>query len=239
MLIAFVVAAVVVVVVIVLPLADRVLAGLAERKAADYLSEPFGYPATVRVRAKPFLTQALRGRYSDVEVLGVLRIGEISGATLVAHLTNANLPLRELLGGSARELPCERVRGHLLLPYPELARISPIPGLSLAYDSDRLLATAALPVPGISQLARVTGEAVLSLNGTGGVWLRMRGVSVAGVSLPRGVLSQLMPTLSVLIPLPALPYGLRVDELHATASGLEVKGSAESVVFRPTQVAAA
>lgn len=239
MLIALVVVAIVAVLAIMLLLTDRVLAGVAERRASDYLSEPFGHPATVRVHARPFLTQALRGRYSDVEVVGGLRIGEINGASLVAHLTNAYLPLHELLGGRARELPCEHVRGRLLLPYSELARIARIPGLRLTYDQGRLLATAALPVPGISQLARVTGEAVLSLTETGGVWLRMRGVSVAGISLPNGVLRQLLPTLSVPIPLPALPYGLHFDELRPTASGLEVDGSAEAVVFRRRQVATA
>jgi hypothetical protein len=226
-----VVAVLLAVLAIVLPLVDRVVAAAAERKASEYLSEPFGHPATVRVHAKPFLTQALRGCYSDVEVLGGLRIGDINGATLVAHLTNAYLPPRELLGRRATELPCERVQGRLVLPYPELARLSRIPGLSLAFDGERLLATAAVPVPGISQLARVTGEAILSLTATGDVWLQIRGVSVAGITLPGLVLKQLLPTLNVPIPLPPLPYGLHFDELRPTASGLVVDGSAEAVVF--------
>lgn len=215
-----------------LPALDRVLAALAERKAAEYLSAPFGHPATVRLHGRPFLTQALRGCYRDVEVLGGLRIGEITGATLVAHLTNAHLPLRELLGGRTTELPCERVTGRLLLPYAELAPLARIPGLSLGFEGERLLATAALPVPGISQLARISGEAVLTLAGRESVWLQIRGVSVAGITLPSLVLSQLLPTLNVPIALPPLPYGLRLDELRPTASGLVVDGSAEAVVFR-------
>jgi hypothetical protein len=225
------VAVVLVVLALVLPLVDRFVAALAERKAAEYLSEPFGHPATVRVHATPFLTQALRGRYTHVEVLGGLRIGEINGATLVAHLTNAYLPPRELLGRRVTEMPCERVEGRLLLPYPELARVARIPGLTLAFDGERLLATAALPVPGISQLARVTGEAILSLTAGGDVWLQIRGVSVAGITLPSLVLSQLLPTLNVPIPLPPLPYGLRFDELRPTAAGLVVDGSADAVLF--------
>lgn len=236
MLIAIVVLLVLVaVLVIVLPLVDRVVAALAERKASEYLSAPFGHPATVRVHAKPFLTQALRGRYADVEVLGTLRIGEINGATLVAHLTNTYLPPRELLGRRATELPCERVQGRLVLPYPELARVARIPGLRLAFEGERLLATAALPVPGLGQLARVTGEAILSLTGSGDVWLQLRGVSFAGIALPGVVLSQLLPTLNVPIPLPPLPYGLRFDDLRPTANGLVVDGSAEAVVFRPAR----
>jgi hypothetical protein len=227
-----VVAVLIVVIALVLPLVDRLLAATAERKASEYLSEPFGHPATVRVHGRPFLTQALRGRYGDVEVLGGLRIGDINGATLVAHLTNAYLPARELLGGRAHELPCERVQGRLVLPYAELARIARIPGLSLAFTGEQLMASAALPVPGISQLARISGEAALSLSSTGAVWLQIRGVSVAGITLSSLVLNQLLPTLNVPIPLPTLPYGLRLDELRPTATGLVVDGSADAVVFR-------
>jgi hypothetical protein len=227
-----VLAALAVLAAVTLPLVDRVLAALAERKASEYLSEPFGHPATVRVHGTPFLTQALRGRYRDVEVLGGLRIGDITGATLVAHLTNAYLPLRELIGRRATELPCERVEGRLLLPYPELARLARIPGLTLAFDGERLIAVAALPVPGISQLARISGQAVLSLDRAGAVWLQIRDVSVAGITLSSLVLNQLLPTLNVPIPLPRLPYALRLDELRPTANGLVVDGSADAVVFR-------
>lgn len=226
-----VIVAVLVLLAIALPLLDRVVAASAERKASEYLSAPFGHPASVRVHAKPFLTQALRGRYSDVEVLGQLTIGEIKGASLVAHLTNAYLPPRELLGGRANELPCERVEGRLVIPYPELARVARIPGLSLAFDGERLLATAALPVPGISQLARISGRAVLSLTDHGGVWLQIRDVSVAGIALSSFLLSQLLPTLNVPIPIPPLPYGLHFDELRPAANGLVVDGSADAVVF--------
>jgi len=227
-----VIAGLLVLVAVTLPMADRTLAALAERKASEFLSEPFGHPATVRVHGTPFLTQALRGRYRDVEVLGTLRIGEINGATLVAHLTNAYLKPLELLGRRARELPCEHVSGRLLLPYGELARLARIPGLTLAFEGERLLATAALPVPGISQLARVSGHAVLTLAGGDAVWLSVRGVGVAGITLPGPVLSQLLPTLTVPIPLPPLPYGLRLDELVPTANGLVVDGSADAIVFR-------
>ncbi|HEV7205306.1 MAG TPA: DUF2993 domain-containing protein [Jatrophihabitans sp.] len=230
-----IVAAVAVLAVLALAVAllDRVCVALAERKASEYLSQPFGHPATVRVHGTPFLTQALRGRYNQVDVSGGgLRVGDMTGATLTAHLTNIYLPLRELLGGRTTELPCEQVTGQIVLPFGELARAARIPGLELRLVDDQLVASAALPVPGISQLARVSGEAVLSLDNGGSVWLRIRGVSVAGISLPGIVLNQLLPTLNVPIPIPELPYGLRLHELRPSPSGLVVAGSAEAVVFR-------
>jgi hypothetical protein len=212
-------------------LADRLLAALAERKASEYLSEPFGHPANVRVHGAPFLTQALRGRYRDVEVSGGgLRIGEMAGATLDAHLHNIYLPPRDLLSGRTGELPCERVSGRIVLPYGELARVSRIPGLALSYEKGRLVASASLPVPGISQLARVSGDARLSVV-DGAVWLRVSGLSVAGLGLTALVIKQLMPGMSVQIPLPPLPYGLRLDAIEPGGGGLVVRASAAAVVF--------
>ncbi|MEO9108852.1 MAG: DUF2993 domain-containing protein [Jatrophihabitantaceae bacterium] len=213
-------------------LADRNLAGLAERKASQYLSAPFGHAAVVRLHGAPFLTQALRGRYREVEVAGGgLKIGDMTGATLDARLHNVYLPLRGLRTGRTTELACEHVNGRLVLPYGEVARVSPIPGLSLAYERERLIASAALPVPGISQLARVSGNAQLSVH-DGVVWLRVSGVSVAGLSLTALVIKQLLPRLNVPIPLPALPWGLRLGEITPTSAGLVVHGAADAVVFR-------
>jgi hypothetical protein len=216
-----------------LALLDRICAALAEHKASEYLAEPFGHQPLVRVFGTPFLTQAVRGCYREVMVSGGgLRIGDMTGATLNARIRNAYLPLGELLGRRARELPCEHVEGEIVIPYGELARVSRIPYLTLRYEDGSLVAGAALPVPGISALAKVSGEALLSIVGNGAVWLRLGGVSVAGITLPRVVLDQLLGTLSVPIPMPELPYGLRLTELKATPTGLMVCGSADATTFR-------
>ena len=55
---------------------------------------------------------------------------------------------------------------------------------------------------------------------------------MAGISLPSLVVKQLLPSLNVPIPLPPLPYGLRLDSLTPSASGLVVAGSARDVVFK-------
>ncbi|MGI8677089.1 MAG: LmeA family phospholipid-binding protein [Jatrophihabitans sp.] len=227
-------------VVLGLPVLDRGAAAVAERTAAEYLSIPFGHPARVRVHGTPFLTQALRGCYRAVDVSsGGLRIGDMTGATLDASLRNVYLPIRDLIRRRASELPCEHVEGQIVLPYGELARVAKIPGLELSLDAHgRLVASAALPVPGLSQLARVSGHAVLTLAGGNAVWLRIRGVAVAGITVPGLVLSQLLPALNVPIPIPPLPYGLQLDELRPTRDGLVVLGSADAVVFRRLGVAA-
>lgn len=232
--IVLVVPAAVAVLAVVAGLADRSVAAFAERKASAVLSAQFGHPPAVRLHHVPFLTQALRGRYRDVEVAGGgLRIGQISGATLEARLANVWLPPRGLLNGSIREVPCEHVVGRLVLPYGEIARASRLPGLTLEFVDGHLLATAAVPVPGISQLARVSGRARLSVEANT-VWLQVTRPSVAGLSATALVLGQLMPRLTVPIPLPALPWGLRIDGLDPGPDGLVVRASASAAVLKAT-----
>lgn len=217
--------------VLAVPTLDRFVHALAERKASEYLAEPFGGPATVRVQDRPFLPQARRGIYRNIEVAGNLQLGELGQARLVAHLSNVHLPTRELLGRRTREVACEHVRGRLVLPYDGLARAAGIPGLELTFGGEKLLASAAVPIPGLNQIARVTGEAVLTQAGAGAVWLRLNGVSIVGLALPSVVWNQILPRLNVPVPLPALPYGLHIDELRPTAVGLVADGSADAVVF--------
>ncbi|WP_375501868.1 DUF2993 domain-containing protein [uncultured Jatrophihabitans sp.] len=233
MLIALAVVALVLLVAISLVFVDRSVAALAERRAAEVLSEPFGRLATVRVLGRPFLTQALRGRYGEVHVTGGgLVIGDLTGATLDARLNTVYLPARDLLHRRVEEITCDRVSGQVVLPFGELARVAPIPGLRLRLVGDRLMASAALPIPGFSQLARIDGQAVWTIGNGSAVWLRIRGVSVAGVSVPSIVMNQLLPALDVPVALPALPYGLRIDDVRPTREGLVVTGAADAPVFR-------
>jgi hypothetical protein len=228
-----VVLAILVVAFVALAASDQAIARQAERRAAEYLAVPLGGPATVRVHGEPFLTQAIRGRYGDVEVTGTaLRFGDVEGAGLNARLHNVYLPLRAVIGRRVSELPCEGVAGNIVIPWADLTRLARMPTLLLAHDGTRLVASMSMPIPGISSLATMSGEALLSVGEDGRVWLRMRAVAVAGIVVPSIVLSQLLPTLRFPIPLPPLPYGLRIDGLDPTPPGLVVHGSAHAVVFR-------
>lgn len=214
--------------------ADRSLAAVAERRAAELLDGQFGPAASVRFHAVPFLTQAVRGRYRDVQVNGAgLPVGEMRASAVEARLRNVYAPARALLAGRLRELPCEHLEGRILLPYSELAAILPVPGLALAYAEGHLVVTAALPVPGISALARVSGRANLQVR-NGDVWLRVSHLSVAGIGVTGLVLRQLMPQLNVPVPITRLPWGLQLRRLTPTGEGLVAEASAAAVVVRLT-----
>jgi DUF2993 family protein len=214
--------------------ADGALARRGEREAAAHLAELLGRRPIVRVHGTPFITQALRGRYAHVEVsCGDLSMGVVDGATLRAHLYGLLIPPGDLLTRRVTSVGCEQLDALVLVPYPELARVSRVPGLALDYDDGRVVASLSAPLPGASQLLRASGQARLNLAG-GVVWLRVRGLSVAGISLPGRTLQHLVPGFNVPFLLPKLPYGLRVDELRPIAAGLLVFASAETTVFAPS-----
>ena len=124
-----IVAAVLVILALSAALADRVCATLAERKASEYLTAPFGHPPTVRVHG----TRSSRRRCAGDIATSPSPAADSASARSRAPpstriCTTRSLPLRELLGGRATELPCERVEGRLVLPYGEVARVSRDPG---------------------------------------------------------------------------------------------------------------
>lgn len=210
---------------------DARLREYAEARATQFLAEPFGQAPTVRIHGGPFLPQFLRGRYDDIEVTGSgLRLAELRDSTLDAHVFGAALPPRELLAGRAVTLPCDRVQAQVLIPYPELARLSRVPGLALEYRNGKVIASAALPVPTLGQLTRVSGVAGVELQDDR-VALRVRKLTVAGLLLPIPVVNQLLPTLNTSFRLPELPFGLRVLRLDPRSGGVAVDAGAEQVVF--------
>lgn len=226
------IAALLVVLACALAVADRALAARVERRAAVLLSDPLGAPAQVRIIGTPFLGQAVRGRFNDVEISGAgVPVAAMRAERLDARLRNVYLPVRDLLTGRVEELPCEHLEGRILLSYAELARVSPVPGLAFEFAEGLLRATAALPVPGISALARVSGQARLQVR-DGEVWLSVSRFAVAGLSVTSVVLGQLVPQLNVVVPLAALPWGLRLERITPTAGGLVVEAAAAAIVLR-------
>jgi LmeA-like phospholipid-binding len=213
---------------------DRASRLFAENAASDWLvvNTPFDQRPSIRVRRVPFLAQAVRGTYDDIEVYGSgLQIGDITGASLTARLRGAHLSVSDLLGRQIDQLAVDEVEGIVIVPYSELARLARIPGMTLKVHQGGVTVTASLPIPAIGSVARVSGTASLEVLGSS-ARLKVRQIAVAGVSVPSVVVAQLTRALSVPINLPALPFGLLLDGVRATENGVTVHGSAHNVVLK-------
>jgi hypothetical protein len=217
---------------------DQPLARLVERAAARRLSDALGGPVKLRISGARFLPQAVRGRYRAIDVSGSgLRIGDVDGVELHATLRGIHVSPSALLRRRAVQLACAGASGEVRIPYAELARLTRIPTLVFGYFDEQLVASVALPIPGLNQFTRVTGGALIVIDDGGSLRLRLRGLAVAGFSVPpvvlQQLLKQLLPNPDVPIALPQLPHGLRLDRLTPTPAGLVVGCRAHDLVLRP------
>jgi hypothetical protein len=217
---------------VLLIIADRVGAMAVERVAESRLAQnaPFAGSPSVVVHGVPFITQAVRGRYDDIEVSGRLStLGAISGPALDVHLRGVQLPLGQLVRGDVQEVPVEAAEGTVSIPYSEVARLAEIPGLTLTPNGSRLDASAVVTVPMLGGQVRVTGAAALDLV-DGQIRVHISELQAGSVSLPATVLPALSTAATALIPVPDLPYGLRLTSVRPGLAGLLVGGTGRNVV---------
>ena len=103
--------ALLIVLVLVLGLAvlgDRVAHGIAEDRVATELAEKGGLQGTpdVAIAGFPFLTQAVAGRYDDVEIsLTAEQLGQPAGTRADIALHGVEVPLSSVLSGSVAQVP--------------------------------------------------------------------------------------------------------------------------------------
>lgn len=221
-----------VVLLVLLAILDRVGVVVAQRAAESKLAgyAQFETRPTVRVHGFPFLTQAIRGRYDDIEVSGKdVRLGDISRAKLDVHLRGAHISLSDLAGGHVNQLPVDRVAGTVTLPYDQLAQRSGINGLTITPTGDQLKVSAPLPVPG-DGTTTVTAQGQLTVDGDS-LHLAVSNVQAGGLQLPQAILDQLGRGLTASIPIPPLPYGLRITGIAVHGDGLAVAGAGTDVVL--------
>jgi hypothetical protein len=76
----------------------------------------------------------------------------------------------------------------------------------------------------------VQGEGELTLV-NGKIQIRLTHLSAGSVSLPTLALPAVSAGLTALVPVPSLPYGLRLDSIQPEPDGLRVSGSGNDVVL--------
>ncbi|PXX66833.1 hypothetical protein DFR70_103588 [Nocardia tenerifensis] len=97
------------------------------RQGADLPADP-----AVAIRGVSFLGQALDGRYDDVWIRASGNLPHTPGEyELEATLTGVRVPLHDLVDGSLRNVPAERVQSSLRIGPTELGRLFSIPDLQV------------------------------------------------------------------------------------------------------------
>lgn len=211
---------------------DRVAARLAEKAVAHQLaaSQRLTTDPTVTVPGFPFLLQAVRGRYDEIDVtVPELDRQGVRVQDLRAQLRGVRVPLSQALARRVSAVPVESVSGQARIAYADL--VSAGGGrLMLAPAGDQLRVTGSVRFLG--QALRATAYSAVRLDGQD---VRVTGQRFeVGNGAVNGVLTAVLrDRLDLRVPVGPLPYGLRLTDVSVAADGLHVSASGGPTVISP------
>ncbi len=135
--------------------ADYGAAAAAEYQVAKQTREELGLAAdpSVRINGFPFLTQALLGHYSDIDMRADgLSVGPLHDVALEATLQDVDAPLSEVRSGDLSSVRADQVDGRIRIKDKDLGRAIGIEDLRIQPASDeeieKLLPAGTLPDAG-------------------------------------------------------------------------------------------
>lgn len=220
----------VVVLLVLLVVGDRVAVRVADRVLASQLQSQLGTRPTVHVAGFPFLTQALRGRYDDVQVRAAhVPRGTVTVTSFRSSLQGVRVPLPDALRGDVRSVPVRHLTATGVVPYADIAAALGQRDLTLMPDASGLrlggtVRVAGSPVAGSARVdVRLQGDELV---------LAPHDLQVGGVPISGALAEQVLGGLDLRVPLRGLPYGVRLSRVQAGPDGIVVAGAADDVVLR-------
>ncbi|MEU2347159.1 DUF2993 domain-containing protein [Modestobacter sp. NPDC049651] len=216
---------------VLLVVADRVGVRIAEGVVAEQIEQRgalSGRP-DVDIAGTPFLTQALRGRYDDVRVrLTAAELDQPEGTSADVSLRGVHVPLSDVIGGSVREVPVDRVDGTASLSY-ELLSSQLGDDTRLSWTGTSLRVTRTVEVLGYT--VPLTADGTVRLDGQE-LRIDVGNVSAAGAGVPSAVVRRASDLLDLHYRVPTLPFGLQLTGVRPGADGVQVTVEAEDTVLR-------
>jgi hypothetical protein len=236
-------------------------AALAESAVSREMRQQIGLvdDPDVRINGFPFLTQALAGQYSDVDVTARrLTIGQLREVQLRAQLHDVSAPISMLLGSGPKTVRVRQVEGTALVSANDLERLVPgvkrmrvepvdTGGLEKLVDeggADPSLADlnpskAARVVGTITLLGKDVEIAVIAgldlANGKAGLTPRdVRLSDGTPLPIPGPAQRALMQQFTVPIDTGSLPLKVTPTRFRARDGGLEISGTASGLVLGDT-----
>lgn len=218
---------------------------------------------SVRINGFPFLTQAVAGRYSSIDVRArAIPVDPLRDLDVEATLHDVDAPLTEVSAGDVHSVRAARVDGRIRIKDIDLGRAIGIEDLRLQRPSNqeiKELLPAGTPVGDspAGKRAPVRMEASTDLVGarteivgiglielTGGVVritvsdVRLARDGVGEVSLPRAVRQTLLNTLSTDVKPGGLPFAVTPTRVWVQTGAVIVEGTATDVSMRQARTSA-
>nr|WP_239028718.1 DUF2993 domain-containing protein [Pseudonocardia acidicola] len=238
---------------------DYGAAAAAESAVSKQMRQQLGLAddPSVRINGFPFLTQAISGDYSSVDITADrIRIGQLQDVQVRSQLRDVQAPLSELLGSGPRTLRVQNAEGTLRISADDLARLSGVDKLQIQNIDEQALQQA-VKDGGDTSLASIDPDSAARLVGTTRVLGQDMQVSVIAVlqlsgrqiqvvprdirvgqpgsatpqALPPPVQTALRAMFTVQLDPGKLPLNVTATRLRARDGTLEISGFATGLVL--------
>jgi hypothetical protein len=211
--------------------ADRITEAIASNVVATQVqrSQHLATKPTVSFGGFPFLTQAISGHYSRIDVtIKNLHPDGQRIAQVNAQLHGVRIPLGDALSGNVHEIPVNSVTASGRLDYADLTRT--VQGVTLTVSpapNDEVRVSGQLNEFGFE----VPATALCSVHAKGNqITVGVRSVEVAGIALNPGLTATVTDTFGFSRNV-SLPFGLNLTGAHTKSSGLVVTAAGSGLVL--------
>jgi LmeA-like phospholipid-binding len=230
-------------------------AALAESAVSRQMREQIGLvdDPSVRINGFPFLTQAIAGRYSSVDVdASRIHVGSLQQLTVSAQLRDVTAPLSMLLGSGPKTIEVREAAGTVQVPASDVERlVHGVKNLRIETIDEEAL-QAATEDGGPSSLTQIDPDHAARLGGTvtvlgrqmwliatlqlvdGQVQVEPRYIHLGGddtPALPTTVQTTLQQLFTIRINPGALPLAVTPTDLRAVNGAFEISGTAENLTL--------
>lgn len=214
---------------VVFVIVDRVTHSTAQRQVAREVANTYDLQSQpeVRIRGFPFLTQALRGHYRQIDLTAQnVAVRDLRIRQLEVEFADVDAPPRALLQRDVSEIRAGTVNGSAVVAFSELQRRLPgdmdvrAQGEDLQLSGEATVLGRTVPVTAVVAVAAQERT----------ITFRPTRIEVGG----RGGGSLLQDQLTFRFSLEELPLRLRPTGVQVTDGGVRVSATADSVALTQT-----
>jgi hypothetical protein len=205
--------------------ADRIGLRVAQDEIAKNVASQYqlDHRPKVTIKGFPFLTQAVDGKYDEIDV----NVGDLT--QLGVKLTNATVtlkgvkaPMSDAVHGDSSKMVADSAVSTVTVGYADVDKEAPR-GMKVSAKGSALQVHGPVTVLGLSR----TMTATVTVQPAGrSVRVVPQTVRTGGATLPIGLVQQ---AFSFTVPVKGLPLGTRISEVRVEPDGLRVSASAEHV----------
>lgn len=215
---------------VVVVAADRVGAIVAGQVLASKIKtdEGLAHRPDVTVGGIPFLTQALRGKYSDVKVTAHdVTLNGINVTTIAVQLHGAHIGWKAAVQGNVHTVPVDSADGQVTISYADIDAYLHSRHLTVSQGANgQVKVTGSVRIAGHTFKASGIGTATVA---SSVIAVHVHQVSVAAGSHV-GHLS-LAQRVNFNLPLNGLPFRIALGSVRGTADGIVATGTARDLVL--------